>query len=780
MDKARQSPALAELGMFAYAGIPLTLQNGIVIGSFCVIDHRPRQWTPQEVGVLQDLAHFAVTEIELRVAFRETRRQALEIERERQIQSTLLETTTEGICSIDIEGVCTFINLAGARLLGYKASDLLGKRMHSLLHHSGLDGVPLSDDDWPIRRAFETGGEVHVQDAMFLRQDRSAFEAEYSFSPIITDGLIRGAVISFVDVTERRDAERALKAAEEKYRSIFENMVEGIYQTTPDGEFTSANSALLNILGYSTLPQLRMLGPSIEKQIYVDPKRRREFVGFIERYGVVTDFESQVYKSDGSIIWISERARAVRGYDNSVVMYEGTVEDITVRREAQETLRRQNEYLAAMHETTLALMNRLDLTDLLENIVQRAAQLLGTAHGFIALIQADSNLLVIELGVGVLFDKIGFTFTKGQGVAGRVWRDQRPVCVNDYAQWSNGIQEFQTGEVRAVMAAPLANRDQIFGVIGMAHDNSNALTFGHTEISVLTRFAQLASLALDNARLYTSAQQELSERRKTEALLSQAKEAAEVANQAKSYFLANMSHELRTPLNAIIGYSEMLMEEAEDLQLDTFNSDLRKISGSGKHLLALINDVLDLSKIEAGKMQLYVEDFDLSSVLDDLSSTIAPLLSKNMNTLDASYSRSIGTMHSDLTKVRQSLLNLLSNACKFTEHGTITLRAYRAFADGSEGEGDWVVLQVRDSGIGMSPAQLTGLFEAFTQAEASTSKKFGGTGLGLALTRRFSRMMGGDVHATSEPGQGSMFSITLPMSITLNEHGQLASINSSA
>ncbi len=244
--------------------------------------------------------------------------------------------------------------------------------------------------------------------------------------------------------------------------------------------------------------------------------------------------------------------------------------------------------------------------------------------------------------------------------------------------------------------------------------------------------------------------------------LLKARQDAEAANRAKSQFLAHMSHELRTPLNAIIGYSEMVEEEVGDLGHAELAPDLQKIRAAGRHLLALINDILDLSKIEAGKLELFVEPFEVRQVVDEVATTVRPLVEKNANRLELACAPDLGTMRADLVKVRQTLLNLLSNASKFTERGTITLAARRE----ANGDGrDWLVFTVRDSGIGMTPEQMAKLFEAFTQADASTARRYGGTGLGLAITRRFCRMMGGDVRVASEPGKGSTFTVRLPAAV---------------
>jgi signal transduction histidine kinase/DNA-binding response OmpR family regulator len=250
--------------------------------------------------------------------------------------------------------------------------------------------------------------------------------------------------------------------------------------------------------------------------------------------------------------------------------------------------------------------------------------------------------------------------------------------------------------------------------------------------------------------------EELVRQRTTEA--AAARDEAIRASQAKSDFLASMSHELRTPLNAIIGYSEILLEESGDLVRPELMPDLEKIRGAGKHLLGLINDILDLSKIEAGKMDLYLENIDVAGLLADVSATVQPLMTKNGNMFEVRCCPDLGIARSDQTKVRQILLNLLSNAGKFTRQGRVMLAARRS----TKGDDDCLEFEISDTGIGMTAEQMTKLYSAFSQADASTTRNYGGTGLGLAITKHFCVMLGGDVAVRSELGKGSTFVVTLP------------------
>jgi signal transduction histidine kinase/DNA-binding response OmpR family regulator len=406
--------------------------------------------------------------------------------------------------------------------------------------------------------------------------------------------------------------------------------------------------------------------------------------------------------------------------------------------------------LQTLGEVSQALSSTLDLDTVLSTIVSRASQLAGTDTCTVYEYDEQAETLVFRSTYNLADEVVAVMrrapIRRGEGVGGRMALTHEPVQVPDIAEpgaYSGPLRDvlLRTGS-RAILGIPLLREGQLIG--GLTVTKHTPGEFPAPIIDLLRTFASQSALAIQNARLF----REIGDKSRQ----------LEVADRHKSEFLANMSHELRTPLNAIIGYSEMLQEDAADLGAEQLIDDLQKINAAGKHLLELINAVLDLSKIEAGKMELYLESFEVAGLVRDIAAVIQPLAAKNGNRLDVRCPEGIGTMRADLTKVRQALFNLLSNACKFTDHGTVTLAVAREAADGQ----DVMVFDVTDTGIGMTAEQLERLFEAFSQADAATTRKYGGTGLGLALSRRLCRMMGGDVTVESLAGRGSTFTIRLP------------------
>ena len=320
--------------------------------------------------------------------------------------------------------------------------------------------------------------------------------------------------------------------------------------------------------------------------------------------------------------------------------------------------------------------------------------------------------------------------------------------------------------LEATMRAVSLDKNYDVRAIKSSGDEIGRLIEGfNTMLSEIQHRDKALQRANDDLKIRTQElEQEVIQRKHAQEELLNAKHAAEEASRAKSAFLANMSHELRTPLNAIIGYSEMLEEEMRDAGRTENTRDLQRIQAAGKHLLSLINDVLDLSKIEAGKMVLHLETFGVQPIIEEIVTTLQTAAQKNSNRIILHMANDIGSMHSDVTKVRQILFNLVSNACKFTDHGTVTLNVERRRADR-----DWIVVHVTDTGIGMTEEQQWNLFQDFAQADTSIARRYGGTGLGLAISARFVEIMQGHIGVKSELGEGSTFSLELPAEVTVEQ-----------
>jgi signal transduction histidine kinase len=386
-----------------------------------------------------------------------------------------------------------------------------------------------------------------------------------------------------------------------------------------------------------------------------------------------------------------------------------------------------------------------DLKVVLDTLLSSAIRLCGTQRGMIFRYDGETCRAVATHNfppeVLGLWERTPVRAGRGTTV-GRALLERRSVQIVDIQKDPEyAFDEAQKiFAVRTVLAVPMLREGIPQGVIGLI--KTEVEPFTDKQIALAETFADQAAIAIENVRLFDEIQ-------------DKSRQLAD-ASQHKSQFLANMSHELRTPLNAIIGVSEMLREDAEALKLDL--EPLDRVLGAGRHLLALINDILDLSKIEAGRMELNLETFALPQLVDEVVKTIEPLAAKNSNQVAVHCDVDIGALHADQMRLRQALLNLMSNANKFTEKGTVTLAAHHEQENGR----DWITLSVADTGIGMTAEQMGKLFQEFSQASSTTASKYGGTGLGLVISRRFCQMMGGDITVASEPGKGSVFTVRLP------------------
>jgi PAS domain S-box-containing protein len=661
--------------------------------------------------------------------------------------SALFEHADDLILSSRMDGTIVDVNRATEQALDWSREELLGQNISKILTP---ESVEIGQDR--VRRALAGEKIPKIFELEAVRRDGSVMPVE-GWARFIRDAAGRPVehLGLFRDITERRRAEAALRESEERYRGLFDNANDFILTFTREGRVLSANRAYERLTGWT---REELMGQTWDTLVApVDRERmaertRRALAG--EKLPSL--FEVHTLCKDGRVVPLEGRTRMLRDPFGRPVGFQGIYRDITERKQAEEERRRseealreafaetehQREVLDRLYRVTASLQVSWDPRERLRAFVQGVHDALGFDRFYVALVSPDGARFDVAAAVGVeMFESLPLSPDAGPLYHAYVTRQPLAVLTDDDLERVPPIGEAFSDRVyfrsRRFVVVPLVTGDRVLGVASA--DNKltrRPITALHVEL--FTLLCQQLATALEEARLYAD---------------------LEVAGRHKSEFLAGMSHELRTPLNAVIGFSEVLLEKMFGDLSDKQEDYLRDIYASGRHLLALINDILDLSKIEAGRMELDTTDFDLPEAIRGTLAFVRERAGRRGLTLDLAIDERLGPVRADERKIRQVVLNLLSNAIKFTpEGGRVEVRAEPV--DGA------VQVSVADTGVGIAPEDQASVFDEFRQVGPHAARHEG-TGLGLALCRKFVELHGGRIWLESRVGAGSTFMFTIPV-----------------
>lgn len=650
--------------------------------------------------------HYIVTLNEDVTERRQAEAERIRVSKQMQL---LLDSTGQGVYGLDLEGKCTFVNRATCEMIGYRTEDVLGRNMHELVHHHRVDGSPYPPNECPVAQAVASGKGCHVDEEVLWRKDGTALPVEYSSFPIMEDGAIQGAVVTVSDITERKrvqgertHSEESLRASEQLFRSIFEGAQIGIGVFKIDTGEHFSNRALHEMLGYSAeelsrIEQWDAIVPTEERDSYA-----RRYEDLIRGRLDKDEYTQHFIRRDGHVLLGNSRFQLLRNLAGQPQCIVALTEDITEHTRAKEELQASEQLFRSVFENAQIGIGIYNIQTG-EHFSNRAThEMLGYSQE--------------ELRRTGQWDLI-------------VHPDERAQGAKRYGDLIQGSRDQDKWEQRFIR-----------------HDGQLVIANG--------RFKLIRDAAGKPAYV-VALNEDITQRKHTEEELVAAKEAAVSATQAKSEFLANMSHEIRTPMNAILGMTHLALQTALTSKQRDY---LTKVKAAAESLLSVINDILDFSKIEAGKLDMEQVDFRLDEVLDNLSTIVSQKAhDKGLEFLIAPAQGLPTILVGDPLRLGQVLINLVNNAVKFTQQGEVIVSVKL-----EERVAGKVKLKfaVRDSGVGMTPEQTARLFQAFSQADASTTRKYGGTGLGLSISKRLVEMMEGSVWAESAYGQGSTFYFT--------------------
>lgn len=594
----------------------------------------------------------------------------------------------------------------------------------------------------------------------FRREDGAPFESEISTTLFQNrEGQARSNMI-IRDITARIQAEQAQRESERRLHFALQKSHTGGWDLDLVDHTAHRTLEHDRIFGYESLLPLWTYEMFLDHVLPEDQAEvDRQFQAAVAA-GADWNFECRIRRRDGVVRWIWAAGEHQPGENGQARRMAGIVQDITARKEGEEALRRRADEFATLYDIAHDLIIQGDLPALLETVAQRTARLLGAADATIYLY--DPRRDELELAAANVYAlSRGARFKVDGGVTSQVVRTRRPATVADYRRWTQQRPELAHLDLRAVIAAPLIYQEEMIGVLGVAEIGSDR-QFTSADVRLLELLAAQVAVAIQNVRLreaLTAYNWELEKRvaERTQQL-EEARTRAESADRVKSAFLATMSHELRTPLNSIIGFTGVLLQGLAGPLNAEQSKQMGMARDSARHLLALINDVLDISKIEAGQLEMQRAPFDMRAAIEAALKLVLPQAQKKGLSLAAAIGANVGEVVSDRRRVEQILLNLLSNAVKFTERGEVRLecRARAGFIETS----------VHDTGIGIRAEDVEKLFAPFRQIEMGLNRRHEGTGLGLSICKNLVEMLGGEIRVASEWGRGSVFTFTLPLEKT--------------